>query len=228
MRPSILDAVPDHVVTDAKEVGPLFHRHGFPVVRDRNVVAFVIGLFYYGCPSTIGWLVVTVGVLAFDTVRLAWAWSHVGEEVHEPISTRPSFAYNYAATAIIIPIFLVAVATASVHCCPYSVFASFCFLAALTVGCQFLAKKFDLQAPATFGSSTPPCPTGEYVSAFGDVIAAVAQAKPLSGLVDGFILVDDDQFSEAFSGKINILTWHDNPPRKGCCVSRSDVHHLAA
>ena len=71
-----------------------------------------------------------------------------------------------------------------------------------------------VQAPTTVGAAA-----GEAVCLCCLGVAAVAIAKPVSLTVDSACFADNHEFSEPLADKICKLTWHSNPPNKGCCAA---------
>ena len=98
-RPSVPQAPSDSSVRNARirQVFGLHQRHLFSFVDNVSVVALVVVLLLFGGPLAIGWFVVFIVILAFQSMANGWSKSHVSIKVIERL---PSFTNRNAATTI--------------------------------------------------------------------------------------------------------------------------------
>lgn len=92
----------DHVSGDAAYFCPFRYAVGFLPDCDLYRSALVAGLLFLGSPLAVAGLVVSVVILAFNRIGFGWDWSHVGEEVQEPVLfTEPSVTDGYASRSVV-------------------------------------------------------------------------------------------------------------------------------
>lgn len=111
---------------DSHTLSPLLDAHGSAVKREKSVVFRVSVLLKASCPTTIGFAIWAIVVLALQRVLRRWLWSHISEKVSK---VAPSLANLNPSSSVSRPRWLARICAARVHRFPCSVFASRCQMA---------------------------------------------------------------------------------------------------
>lgn len=115
VRPSSLNSIPDDLVINACDCGPISKAMGFPVKCEKHVSTVIFCLLAGGSPSAVVRGVSLVVVFAVNLKSLAIAWVHVLYKIKDIV---PAFADSYTATTVSIPSLVFGVGASGFHATP--------------------------------------------------------------------------------------------------------------
>jgi hypothetical protein len=111
--PARLYPLADAAIGKIKALACLSQRHALSAQCHVAITARVIELLFPGGPSAIARLVVSVAVLAFNTVLGRWPRPHIGDKIFKGI--QPTLAYYNASPAVILEAVGFRIRTTSSH-----------------------------------------------------------------------------------------------------------------
>jgi hypothetical protein len=114
--PSAIEPSSDDVVGQSSFVGPVGHRLSFSVVREPSRAALIPSLLPLCCPHAIIWEISLFIVLAF--YRMCGGWARANVFVKGVKRITPSVAYGNSATAVVLVVLAVFVATPTLYAIP--------------------------------------------------------------------------------------------------------------
>lgn len=114
--PTVLQSAANHTNGKTCNLGPLFQRMGFSVMRNSDSASAVIDLDVACCPSHVTGLVPQIVVNAINAVLRGWARSNMGKEGIE--RTSPLFAYRNPSGSIVLIVFGLFVVASGLHSSP--------------------------------------------------------------------------------------------------------------
>ena len=82
----------------------------------------VVHLFFWCCPITVCWRIVSVIINTIERMFGRWSWPHILVKVLKAI--QPPFTYSNPSSTIYFPLLVVGVEASTVHRLPSSVFRS--------------------------------------------------------------------------------------------------------
>jgi len=113
------DSHPKSCSFDAKFFRPVRKAQRFSVICYKNVVSFVSGLFWFGCPFTIFRRISFVIVNSFNRIFRRWSNPHVVEKIYKRVS--PSATNGNPSSTIRFPMWCFGIITSCFHVCPSSI-----------------------------------------------------------------------------------------------------------